>query len=60
VHWLREELGVDHLLWQLDFGGMPLRTARASLDRFIDRVMPQIPHRVADDAEPSTDARHDA
>jgi alkanesulfonate monooxygenase SsuD/methylene tetrahydromethanopterin reductase-like flavin-dependent oxidoreductase (luciferase family) len=37
---LKEMLGVDTILWQIDFGAMPGEDARRSLDLFIDEVWP--------------------
>lgn len=40
---LREDLGIDEILWQLDFGGMPMGEARRTLDLFIAEVLPALP-----------------
>jgi alkanesulfonate monooxygenase SsuD/methylene tetrahydromethanopterin reductase-like flavin-dependent oxidoreductase (luciferase family) len=39
---IREELRVDLILWQVDFGGMPMRLTMNNLCLFIDRVLPNI------------------
>jgi alkanesulfonate monooxygenase SsuD/methylene tetrahydromethanopterin reductase-like flavin-dependent oxidoreductase (luciferase family) len=39
VRWLREELNPDEILWQLDFGAMPLEASRRTLTLFADKVM---------------------
>jgi hypothetical protein len=38
---LRETLGVDQILWQIDFGAMPTELARQTLTRFIEDVAPR-------------------
>lgn len=43
VRWLQDEFGVDHVLWQVDFGGMPLAASLANVSRFVDDVMPCMP-----------------
>jgi alkanesulfonate monooxygenase SsuD/methylene tetrahydromethanopterin reductase-like flavin-dependent oxidoreductase (luciferase family) len=40
VQRLREELSIDHILWQVDFGAMPGEQARRTLSLFIDKVLP--------------------
>lgn len=40
---LREELGIDHILWQIDFGAMPGDAAGRTLRLFIDEVLPRCP-----------------
>jgi alkanesulfonate monooxygenase SsuD/methylene tetrahydromethanopterin reductase-like flavin-dependent oxidoreductase (luciferase family) len=40
IHRLREELSIDHILWQVDFGAMPGEAARQTLTRFIEKVLP--------------------
>jgi hypothetical protein len=42
IHWIKETLAVDQILWHLDFGAMPLYNARHTIELFIDRVMPFI------------------
>jgi alkanesulfonate monooxygenase SsuD/methylene tetrahydromethanopterin reductase-like flavin-dependent oxidoreductase (luciferase family) len=42
VRWLREEIGIDHLLWQVDFGGMPRELAMRTVDAFADEVIPRL------------------
>jgi alkanesulfonate monooxygenase SsuD/methylene tetrahydromethanopterin reductase-like flavin-dependent oxidoreductase (luciferase family) len=42
IAWIEEELGVDHIMWQVDFGAMPGEVAMRSLGRFIDDVMPRL------------------
>jgi alkanesulfonate monooxygenase SsuD/methylene tetrahydromethanopterin reductase-like flavin-dependent oxidoreductase (luciferase family) len=37
---LRERLGVDQILWQIDFGAMPIERSRRTLLEFIEKVMP--------------------
>jgi alkanesulfonate monooxygenase SsuD/methylene tetrahydromethanopterin reductase-like flavin-dependent oxidoreductase (luciferase family) len=37
---LRSELGVDTILWQIDFGAMPGEEARRTLTLFIEKVLP--------------------
>jgi alkanesulfonate monooxygenase SsuD/methylene tetrahydromethanopterin reductase-like flavin-dependent oxidoreductase (luciferase family) len=34
--------GVDQILWQIDFGAMPLNEARRSLELFCDKVLPEV------------------
>lgn len=34
--------GVDQILWQVDFGAMPLAKARATLELFCDKVLPGV------------------
>ncbi len=43
IAWLYEEFGVDHILWQVDFGAMPRDTALRSLRTFTEHVLPMIP-----------------
>jgi alkanesulfonate monooxygenase SsuD/methylene tetrahydromethanopterin reductase-like flavin-dependent oxidoreductase (luciferase family) len=40
IHWMRERFAVDQILWNLDFGAMPLENARRTLQLFIERVLP--------------------
>ncbi|HEX9938373.1 MAG TPA: LLM class flavin-dependent oxidoreductase [Longimicrobium sp.] len=42
VNWLREELAPDEILWQLDFGAMPIEASRRTLTLFADRVMSRL------------------
>ncbi|MBI3767939.1 MAG: LLM class flavin-dependent oxidoreductase [Deltaproteobacteria bacterium] len=42
VAWLAEELRIDHVMWQVDFGAMPRETAVRSLGLFINEVMPRL------------------
>jgi len=44
IGWLGEEFGVDQLLWQIDFGGMPRDAALTNLRLFIDEVLPRVTH----------------
>jgi alkanesulfonate monooxygenase SsuD/methylene tetrahydromethanopterin reductase-like flavin-dependent oxidoreductase (luciferase family) len=39
---LREELGADRILWQVDFGAMPLEASRRTVRAFIDEVVPRL------------------
>lgn len=41
VQRLRERLGVDQILWQIDFGAMPIERARRTLAAFVEKVMPR-------------------
>ncbi|MFF4909212.1 LLM class flavin-dependent oxidoreductase [Streptomyces sp. NPDC001260] len=34
--------GVDQILWQIDFGAMPLPEARRTLELFCDKVLPEV------------------
>ncbi|GAA5020373.1 hypothetical protein GCM10025734_74610 [Kitasatospora paranensis] len=34
--------GVDQILWQIDFGAMPLPKARQTLELFCDQVLPEV------------------
>ena len=34
--------GVDQILWQIDFGAMPLAEARRTLELFSDKVLPEV------------------
>lgn len=45
VAWVREELNVDHLMWQVDFGGMPTEESMRSLAAFVEDVLPRVPSR---------------
>ncbi len=40
--WLREELGADEILWQIDFGAMPAAASRRTLHLFVDDVLPRL------------------
>jgi alkanesulfonate monooxygenase SsuD/methylene tetrahydromethanopterin reductase-like flavin-dependent oxidoreductase (luciferase family) len=40
IHWLKDKLGIDALLLQIDFGAMPGSDARSNLELFIDAVAP--------------------
>ena len=40
IQQLRSELGVDTILWQIDFGAMPGEEARRTLTLFIEKVFP--------------------
>jgi alkanesulfonate monooxygenase SsuD/methylene tetrahydromethanopterin reductase-like flavin-dependent oxidoreductase (luciferase family) len=40
---LRDMLGVDAILWQIDFGAMPEAPARRTLDLFVEEVWPLCP-----------------
>jgi alkanesulfonate monooxygenase SsuD/methylene tetrahydromethanopterin reductase-like flavin-dependent oxidoreductase (luciferase family) len=42
VERLRETLGVDQILWQVDFGAMPFELARRTVTLFVDRVLPKV------------------
>lgn len=42
VQWVDEKLGVDEVLWNLDFGAMPGGLARRSLELFLEEVLPQV------------------
>ena len=42
IAWLYEEFGVDHIMWQVDFGAMPRETALRSLRTFTEHVLPMI------------------
>ncbi|ETK35213.1 LLM class flavin-dependent oxidoreductase [Microbispora sp. ATCC PTA-5024] len=39
---IAEVLGVDGFLWQMDFGAVPGPVAVASLERFLDKVLPAL------------------
>jgi alkanesulfonate monooxygenase SsuD/methylene tetrahydromethanopterin reductase-like flavin-dependent oxidoreductase (luciferase family) len=40
--WLGEVVGVDEVLWQVDFGSLPFELASRSLRLFIDQVLPHL------------------
>ncbi|GII60443.1 monooxygenase [Sphaerisporangium krabiense] len=42
VQQISEALGADGFLWQMDFGAVPGEVAVASLERFLDKVMPAL------------------
>src|SRR5579859_2473574 len=42
IEQLRSELGVETILWQIDFGAMPGEEARRTLTLFIEQVLPSI------------------
>ncbi len=42
VRWVQEEFHVDHIMWQLDFGGMPREVSLKNLRLFIDEVIPRL------------------
>ncbi|HEX6372879.1 MAG TPA: LLM class flavin-dependent oxidoreductase [Longimicrobium sp.] len=42
AQWLAEVVGVDEVLWQLDFGSMPHELASRSLALFLDEVLPHL------------------
>ena len=39
---IRKVLGVDTILWQIDFGAMPFEKARRTLDLFVSYVLPNV------------------
>jgi alkanesulfonate monooxygenase SsuD/methylene tetrahydromethanopterin reductase-like flavin-dependent oxidoreductase (luciferase family) len=43
IQQLRSELGVDTILWQIDFGAMPEEKAHRTLTLFIEKVFPYCP-----------------
>ncbi|MEZ0074776.1 LLM class flavin-dependent oxidoreductase [Planotetraspora sp. GP83] len=42
VQEITEVLGADGFLWQMDFGAVPGQIAVASLERFLDKVLPSL------------------
>lgn len=42
IEWLRSQLDVDHIMWQIDFGAMPMNIAGRTLRSFVDSVMPRL------------------
>ncbi|HYH81164.1 MAG TPA: LLM class flavin-dependent oxidoreductase [Longimicrobium sp.] len=42
TRWLGEVVGVDEVLWQVDFGSMPREVASRSLALFLDEVLPHL------------------
>lgn len=40
IHWIKESLQVDQILWQIDFGGQSYETSARTLDLFINEVLP--------------------
>lgn len=40
IHQLKEWYGIDEILWQIDFGAMPLEHSLQTLDLLIEKVMP--------------------
>ncbi len=44
VEWIREELNVDHVMWQIDFGGMPFEESARTVSAFADEVLPRVDH----------------
>jgi alkanesulfonate monooxygenase SsuD/methylene tetrahydromethanopterin reductase-like flavin-dependent oxidoreductase (luciferase family) len=43
IQQLRSELGIDTILWQIDFGAMPGKEAQRTLELFIEKVLPDCP-----------------
>jgi len=42
INQLRSELGVETILWQIDFGAMPGEEARRTLTLFVEKVWPSV------------------